>query len=148
MKVYFDTCCYGRPYDDNSRREVEEEANAVMTAVDVCRMVGHVIVGSTAVISEIGEIRNADKRTDVRAFFDDAIDECFNVLADEATRAQVSASQAQGLGAMDALHLAAAEAAGADILLTTDKNFVKISARIKTPVKVMNPLNFLSEAVK
>lgn len=146
MKIYLDTCCYGRPFDDKTQRAIEDEADAVMTAIDVCQIIGHVIVGSMVVTHELGKIRDANKRADVETFFKNTIDNFFVVSNSEHTRA--AALHTQGLGAMDALHLAAAEAAGVDILLTTDKDFLKIAAQIKTPVKVMNPLNFLPEAIK
>ena len=50
-----------------------------------------------------------------------------------------------GLKLLDSYHLAFAEAAEVDFLLTTDDRFVKIADRIKTAVKVINPLNFLKE---
>ncbi len=44
---------------------------------------------------------------------------------------------------MDSFHLAAAEAAHADYLLTVDKDFLKICSRSNfAKVKVINPLNF------
>jgi len=44
---------------------------------------------------------------------------------------------------MDAAHLASAEAANTDYLLTVDKDFIKKCARTNiTAVKVINPLDF------
>jgi predicted nucleic acid-binding protein len=51
--------------------------------------------------------------------------------------------EAYGLRNMDATHLAAAEAADADYLLTVDKDFIKkCSQQNFTKVKVINPINF------
>ena len=48
-----------------------------------------------------------------------------------------------GLKAMDAAHLAAAEAAKADYLLTTDEKFMrKCQNRNITAVKVIDPIDF------
>jgi len=48
-----------------------------------------------------------------------------------------------GLKAMDARHLAAAEAAKADYLITTDEKFIKRCAKNNlTAVKVIDPLDF------
>jgi predicted nucleotidyltransferase len=48
-----------------------------------------------------------------------------------------------GLGVMDSYHLAAAEAAGADVLITVDKDFERISTNKKlSRVIVINPLKF------
>jgi predicted nucleic acid-binding protein len=147
MKIYFDTCCYGRPYDDQAQDDIRAEAEAVMNAVDMCRIVGHVIVGSMAVGFEIGKIRDADKRAAIEDFFNETVDEYFVMTANEAARA--AELQAQGVGVLDSHHLAAAEAAGADILLTTDAKFMKVvTNKNLSKVNIVNPLNFFSEALK
>lgn len=47
----------------------------------------------------------------------------------------------------DSIHLACAEAANADVLLTTDRKFINNSRRIKTYTKIMNPNQWLQEAL-
>lgn len=47
----------------------------------------------------------------------------------------------------DSIHLACAEAANADVLLTTDIKFMNNSNRIKTYTKVMNPNQWLLEVL-
>jgi len=57
--------------------------------------------------------------------------------------------QATGYGPFDALHLACAEAARADVLLTTDDGFIKKVARdVGSPlIAVRNPLHWSQEAL-
>ena len=52
-----------------------------------------------------------------------------------------------GYGPFDALHLAAAESAGADVLLTTDDRLLKRTARkLGNPrIPVQNPLSWIKE---
>ncbi len=54
---------------------------------------------------------------------------------------------ALGYGSFDALHLASAEAAKADLLMTTDDHFLKLANRnIGNPlVKVENPLSWTKD---
>jgi predicted nucleic acid-binding protein len=54
-----------------------------------------------------------------------------------------------GFGAFDALHLACAESAGAEVLLTTDDRLRSRAAREKTrlAVQVENPAKWYSEAI-
>lgn len=47
----------------------------------------------------------------------------------------------------DSIHLACAEAANADVLLTTDKKFMNNCHRITTYTKVMNPNEWLMEVL-
>ncbi len=55
---------------------------------------------------------------------------------------------ARGLGMMDAVHLACAEAARADVLLTTDDPMRRRAHRIRdrVTVRVENPVTWLNEA--
>lgn len=48
---------------------------------------------------------------------------------------------------LDSLHIAAAEIAGADVMLTTDDKLEKMAGRLDLKVKVMNPLKFAGEAI-
>ena len=50
-----------------------------------------------------------------------------------------------GLKAFDALHVASAEYAKADVFLTTDKNLLKITKSLKLDVKTVNPVNWFME---
>lgn len=51
------------------------------------------------------------------------------------------------MGDKDSIHLACAEVANADVLLTTDIKFMNNSNRIKTYTKVMNPNQWLLEVL-
>lgn len=50
-----------------------------------------------------------------------------------------------GAAALDAIHLALAETAGCDALVTCDDRFVKRSARVQSAVRVVNPIEFVRE---
>ena len=61
-------------------------------------------------------------------------------------RSQEIMSQSK-IRTFDSLHIAAVEAAGADVMLTTDDKLEKMSGRMNLNVKVMNPLRFAWEAI-
>ena len=61
-------------------------------------------------------------------------------------RSQEIMSQSK-IRTFDSLHIAASEAAGADVMLTTDDRLEKMASRIDLKVKVMNPLRFAWEAI-
>jgi predicted nucleic acid-binding protein len=48
-----------------------------------------------------------------------------------------------GIRALDAIHLASAEAGGADILLTCDDNLVKRAPRLNLSLRVLNPVAYV-----
>jgi predicted nucleic acid-binding protein len=68
------------------------------------------------------------------------------ILLDESIIQRGAALELLGYGAFDALHLASAEIAKADILLTTDDRFLRKSKRgLGNPrVKIFNPVNWRS----
>jgi len=147
MIIYFDTCCYCRLYDNQSQVKIATEAVAVMSVIDLCRIAGHRIIGSMAVTSELGDIPNADLRETVEGFYNDTIDG--EIILTAADYARAEALRSEGLGDMDSLHLAAAEAVGVDVLLTTDGQFARVCEKKNlSNVKVINPLNFIPEIIK
>ena len=58
--------------------------------------------------------------------------------------------QALGFGAFDALHVACAEHAGADVLLTVDDRFLRLANRLRDvlTVRVVNPMIWLLETLQ
>jgi predicted nucleic acid-binding protein len=146
MDIYLDTCCYGRSFDDQEQANIAAETIAVMTAIDTCKIAGYGIVGSEAVIYELDNIHNVDLREAVIRFYNTTVTRHILLTAKEYERA--AALQNEGLGVMDSQHLAAAEAAGAKFLLTTDYDFERLCTKKNLSfVKVINPLTILTEAI-
>jgi len=150
MKLYFDTCCYSRPYDNpahQSQESVEAETIAIEGAVDLCRVLGFPIVGSPAVLVEIGKINDDEKRRDIRNFYDRVINEFVDFNDEIFCRAQ-EIRKLVNIKNYDSFHIALAEAANVDFLLTTDDRFERASGKLELKTKVVNPINFLGEFVK
>jgi predicted nucleic acid-binding protein len=72
------------------------------------------------------------------------------VRIEEAERDRGVALEALGFSPTDALHVACAERAKADILLTTDDPFVSKAARYgkQLHIRVANPLVWLQEGLR
>ena len=70
-----------------------------------------------------------------------------NIGVDDAIAFRAQSLVGLGYGPFDALHLAAAESAGADVLLTTDDRLLKRTARkLGNPrIPVQNPLSWIKE---
>ena len=140
MKIYLDTCCYNRPYDDQSQYRIRMESVAIIGIVGFCKIIGYGIVGSSVVTSELGDIRDITKRKSAEGFYNDSVDSHIMINRDIVNR--VAALKTAGVGVLDSYHLACAEAAGANFLLTTDDRFENTCKRLNLTVKVINPLNF------
>ncbi len=83
-----------------------------------------------------------DRRTEIgrwaqRATINIAVNERISTREQVLTRA--------GLGALDAAHLACAEAAACDYLLTCDDLMLRRSQRVALTLRVYNPLAYLEE---
>lgn len=140
-KVYLDNCCFSRQFDIKTHPKVRAEAAKIKRIISNRVKDGYVIIGSGAVTTEIGNIRDDKRRRAVKKLYFRTIADEVNISAQIIERAREL--ELKGLGTMDARHLAAAEAVGADFLLTTDADFIrKCKNRNLTTLKVINPLDF------
>jgi predicted nucleic acid-binding protein len=141
MGIYLDTCCWNRPGDDHRQAAIRDEAAAILKITALSRMYGYAIYSSKALDEEINANPDAEKRTTawnlyrrmakVRAKYNENIFNHFLPIARQ-----------EGIRGYDALHLCYSIAAGANNLLTTDMQFLKVASRLVLPVLVINPLQF------
>jgi predicted nucleic acid-binding protein len=146
MKLYFDTCCYCRPYDNPAhmaQERVRLEVAAILDTVRLCGISGVPIYGSASVVAELSFIKEQEKLKRVRSFYNEFITDELELTADISIRAQKI--QAQKIDLYDAFHVAFAESIGASYLLTTDYRFENVAARLNLKTVVINPINFLGE---
>jgi len=141
MKLYVDNCCYNRPQDDQRDERVEAETDAILKIIGKRHINGHIIVGSPIVDLEIQKNPKPKERDAAITLYRNAIDEYIIPSKVDFDRAKTFIKN--GLGIMDSYHLAAAEAAGVDVLITVDKDFERISTNKKlSQIIVINPLKF------
>lgn len=142
MRVYLDLCCLKRPFDDKTQDRVRLEAEAVLLVlehVDKGEITG---CASEALIVENSYNTNLERRVNVGRLLE-RIGRSTVITQEMETRAE---SLAQcGFKTLDALHLACAGAARADVLLTCDDRFLRAAQRMvdALPVRVQNPIDFL-----
>ncbi len=142
LTIYPDTCFYGRPFDQPPTPKILAEMAAINAIIKKCKADGHIIIGSPTVSFEIGKTPDAAAMADIDAFYRGTVDVESPLTAEAIKRALYLATQ--GLGEMDAVHLATAESAGADFLLTVDTDFIKKCNKFNlTTVMVMNPTDFV-----
>jgi predicted nucleic acid-binding protein len=125
---------------------VNREIIAIMTAVRICKAAGFPIFGSIALANEIGKISHNEKLKRVRSFYNYAVSENIALTTDIDNRAEELT--AWGVKPLDSYHVAFAEVAGADYLLTTDARFERICARLNLTAMVINPFTFIGEYAK
>jgi hypothetical protein len=143
-RIYLDTCCLNRPFDDQTQDRIRLESEAILL---ILRRVGRgelEMVGSDVSALEIAANRDPERRRRVQVLARAAT---LRVVTSDYILQRGDALEEIGFGAYDGLHLACAEAADADILLTTDDRFVKRAKRLqdRLTVRVSNPLTWVQE---
>ena len=144
MRIYLDVCCLNRPLDDLRIGRNRLEAEAIMEIIRRIRNAEWEMVGSEAVDAELSAMPLPERRAKVAALAQ-LRSSC--VRAEEPERLRARTLLTMGLRYMDALHLACAEAAHCDVLLTTDDRFLAKSRvnRDRIMVRVANPLLWIAE---
>lgn len=103
------------------------------------------LIGSQMLMKEIQETSNLYKRSILQMIYSLCTEE-ISVDWPIIKRAE-EIRHISNIKYKDSIHLACAESANADVLLTTDRKFMNNCHRIKTLTKVMNPNEWLMEVL-
>jgi predicted nucleic acid-binding protein len=144
VKVYLDVSCLNRPFDDQGQARIRLEAEAVTIILERCETGVWQQVSSEIVRIEIDANPNAAQRSRVVLLLPDG--EAVLKLA-QSHFARAGALEALGFKPADALHVASAEAQGADVLLSCDDRLCRLAHRRRRQlhVSVANPVDWLTE---
>lgn len=145
MRIYLDNCSYNRILDDRSNSKIYYERNSIMIILELAEKSAIKIIGSEMLIKEIDDTKDAYKKSVLEMLYSLCSEE---IIVDKTilNRAEII-RHSSNIKYKDSIHLACAEAANADVLLTTDIKFMNNSNRIKTYTKVMNPNQYLLEVL-
>jgi len=138
-KIYLDVCCLNRPFDDWGQPRIRLEAEAVIAILDRCQIGDWLMVTSTALVSEISQTPETIRKQQVIDFLAAAKIETKVTLE---TIKRVGDLQELGFKSFDALHIACAEAAKVDALITTGDRLLRKAPTHadRLDVRVQNPL--------
>lgn len=148
MKIYLDTCCLNRPFDDQRQPRVRLESEAITLILEKIRQREWEWFGSEVLIYEIEQTANTERKERLLLLAQEANQ---TVEISEKTLSRAEALSALGFGEYDALHLASAESAKVDVFLTTDDQLQKIADKNKKRLSsliVINPVKWLEENLK
>jgi predicted nucleic acid-binding protein len=142
MKIYMDVCCLCRPFDARTHPRIHLEMEAIVAILDRCRS-GWDLVSGDVISYEILQIRDPRKLMNVRRILALAKE---TVAWDDRLEIRAAELADNGIDAMDALHIASAEEAGA-LFLTTDDAVIKTikATGINISVRVCNPVDLYLE---
>ena len=139
LRVYFDTCVWCRPFDEQSE-EIVREVRAIEAILDIHDRGGIEIVGSVAVLAEVRMISDERKRRAVESLIKTVSDYIVGVKRDTINLAEKIKDEC-GLRDVDALHVALA-CEHADVFVTVDKGILKKADCLQKYIIVVSPINF------
>src|SRR5262245_52275981 len=129
-------CALQRPHDDPSQVRVRLEAVAVLGLLEHCRAGGARLASSDALTYEAGRNPHPVRRAHAEAVLAGAVVRQPLTPAVETRAGDLAAA---GLHPLDALHLASAEAIGADYFCTCDDQLLRRGrALAAAPMRVIS----------
>jgi predicted nucleic acid-binding protein len=139
-KIYLDTSAYNRPFDDQTQPKIFLESQAVAIILQMIETELFELVSSS--VLEYENSRNpypikqeAMSRSLKTAQLRQEVNEPIQQRAEQLEH--------NGLKAIDALHVACAEAVGSDWFITCDKRLINRCSGLT--MKVVNPVDFVLE---
>ena len=147
MRVYLDVCCLNRPFDDQTQDQIRLEAEAVLLILTHLEAGEWEWIGSEVLELEIEQTPDPERRLRVQLL---TAQTHRSVPVENAETERAQQLEGFGFHPFDSLHLACAESGGADVLLTTDGQLLRLVSRLcrELRVRVENPLIWLTEVTK
>jgi len=144
VRIYLDVSCLNRPFDDQGQERIRLEAEAVALILENCSRGPWKHVSSVMAMIEISQNPDLEVRRKVQELLPSASD---IIDIDDALVRRGQMIEAMGFTRADAVHVAAAESHGADVLLTCDDRLLKAArrSRRRLAVVVENPVAWLEE---
>lgn len=144
LKLYLDSCCFNRPFDDLSQDKVRLECEAVLTIINKCESGEWDVFESDVLDDEFDRMANAIKKQKVLGLYSSA---SLYIEISDAIINRAKEFHKLNIKPFDALHLASAEYGEADVFLTTDNKFLNRALKSNAKVKVSNPVIWLTEVL-
>jgi predicted nucleic acid-binding protein len=139
-KIYLDTSAYNRPFDDQAQPKIFLEAQAVAIILQMLEAGTVELISSLVLEYENSRNPSLINRVAMNRYLQMAE---LRQEINEEIRQRSKQLEHNGVKAMDALHVACAEAAGSDYFITCDKRL--INRCLALTMKVLNPVDFVLE---
>ena len=137
LKLYLDSCCFNRPFDDQSQLTVRLETEAILFILQQiyekkCDLIW----------SSILDLENKKNPFDSRREAVDGLRKYASLVIEptDETRQNSLMLQSKGLKPVDSLHVACAISVQCDYFITTD---YKIINKPVEQIAVVNPIHFV-----
>jgi predicted nucleic acid-binding protein len=134
--LYLDLHCFNRPFDDQRQDRIAQETAAVFVILP--RIIDGVdrLVWSALLTFENAQHPLADRRSEMARWAPRVV---VNVAVTPQVATRARTLTREGFRPLDAAHLACAEAAACDRLLTCDDRVIRRTRRVHVGLRVHNP---------
>ena len=139
MRMYLDTCCYNRRYDEQSQVRVFLETQAIRQIQSLIEAGELQLVRSYILDYEISRNPFPERQAEIFAYLNQYAYTYIGVENAEAVENRASYMMASGVKKLDALHLSCAIEARCGYFLTTDDRLLKYRSN---QIALLNPLDF------
>lgn len=142
-RIYLDSCCLNRPFDNQAQDRIRLESEAILMLLSRCQSGVWRLITSDALDLELTQLRDRDRYQQIQNLLTIA-----KIRVTYSLQLMDRAVYLQGLGidGFDAVHIASAELGRADILLTTDDRLCRKAMHLSEQVQitVANPTIWLA----
>jgi predicted nucleic acid-binding protein len=137
LRIYLDTSVYNRPFDDQTQARIGLETQALRTILQLIENGVVTLIDSAALRYENSRNPNASRQEWVERCLQLA--QHYQPITDAVTDRALEL-ELRGMGALDAVHAACAEAAECEYLLACDDRLLR---RYAGCLSAINPVNFV-----
>ncbi|MDK2409914.1 type II toxin-antitoxin system VapC family toxin [Aphanizomenon sp. PH219] len=140
--IYLDVCCLNRPFDDWSYDRNRLEGEALIKIFKLVKSGKYKLVTSEAIQAELRKMTNIDKLKEIRELLK-LVD--YQIILNEEIDQRSQELEKLGFSLYDSFHVACAEYAKIDVLLTTDNRLLKKAIKYRNVLQVQleNPVTWL-----
>jgi predicted nucleic acid-binding protein len=142
VRIYLDVSCLIRPDDDQQQTRIRLETEAISIIMEDFESGRWLQLASDMMVIEINAGDDLERRHSALSLLPSDI-----APLSDAVLSRAMDCEKMGFKPADAVHVAAAEAMDADVLLTCDDRMLKVGARNRSRLHVViaNPLSWLKE---
>ena len=140
LRIYFDNCCYSRPFDNQNDLIIQDETQAKMFIQSLVKYRAIELAYSSISVEEIRDMPSKENSRSILNFVENKAE--FYVSKDNNENAVLLTEEIMrtGIKLKDASHTACAIIAKCDYLITTDKRLLKYK---DSRIKIINPIEFI-----
>lgn len=142
MLLYVDLNCFSRPFDDQTQERIVRETAAVFSVLKRIEAGTDRLVWSAVLAFENSHHPFPDRRREIARW---GLGAGVRIAVDQRVSSRARQLYRMGIAALDAAHLACAEASRCDRFLTCDDRLLRAARTQRLAMVVQNPQEYIEE---